>query len=69
MCKQIFAAVIGGDEAKTFCIVEPLNSTRFHLLFPIYLKILGDMPYRSNFKENAYQRYRNLKLESNRRLH
>jgi hypothetical protein len=24
------------------------------------------MLYRSNFKENAYQRYRNLKLESNR---
>jgi hypothetical protein len=35
-------------------------------MFPIYLKKLGDMPYRSNFKENAYQRYRNLKLESNR---
>ncbi len=24
------------------------------------------MPRQSNFKENAYQRYRNLKLESNR---
>jgi len=36
-----------------------------HLTVPVsiyvsYLsKKLGDMPYQSNFKENAYQRYRN----------
>jgi hypothetical protein len=28
--EQIFAAVIWGDEAKTFGIIEPLNSTCCH---------------------------------------
>src|SRR5574340_153853 len=52
MCKEIFAAVIRRDEAKTFCIVKPLYSTRFHLV-PIYLKKFSDMLHRSNFKEKG----------------
>lgn len=28
--KQIFAAIVWGDEAKTFGIIEPLNSTCCH---------------------------------------
>jgi hypothetical protein len=30
VCEQIFAAVIWGDEAKTFGIIEPLHSTCCH---------------------------------------
>jgi hypothetical protein len=30
VCEQILAAVIRSDEAKTFGIVEPLNSTSCH---------------------------------------
>ena len=30
VCEQILAAVIRGDEAKTFGIIEPLNSTCCH---------------------------------------
>lgn len=30
VCEQIFAAVIWGDEAKTFGIIEPLNCTCCH---------------------------------------
>jgi hypothetical protein len=30
MCEQIVAAIIGRDEAKTLCIVEPLDRTGCH---------------------------------------
>ena len=30
MSKQILATIIGGDEAKTFCIVEPLDDPSCH---------------------------------------
>src|SRR5687768_17924008 len=29
--EKVFAAFIGSDEAETFCIVEPFNSTGSHL--------------------------------------
>jgi hypothetical protein len=32
--KKIFAAFIGSDEAETFCIVEPFNSTGSHCVVP-----------------------------------
>ena len=31
MCKQIFTAIIGGDETKAFGVIEPLNGTSCHL--------------------------------------
>lgn len=33
--EDIFAAAIGSDKAKTFCIVEPLNRTGCHISFLI----------------------------------
>src|SRR5512139_3838411 len=52
MCKEVFAAVIRGDEAKTFCIVKPLNSTRFHLVSYLSKK-MSNMLHQSNFKEKG----------------
>jgi len=30
VCEQIFAAIVGSDEAKAFGIIEPLNGTSCH---------------------------------------
>ncbi|MCX7148541.1 MAG: hypothetical protein NTY05_03885 [Rhodocyclales bacterium] len=35
MSEQIFAAVIRGNKAKTFGVVEPLNSTSCHVTFSL----------------------------------
>jgi hypothetical protein len=43
--EQVVAACIWSDEAKAFCIIEPLNGTGFHFVFLLKKrKNLGEMP-------------------------
>jgi hypothetical protein len=51
--KKIFAAVIGSNETETLCVVEPLNSTVCHAVFP-YKKTTGGFPSNCLISKTAH---------------
>jgi hypothetical protein len=68
MREEILAAIVRGDEAEAFGIVEPLDCTCCHISYP--KKIEGRLPDGSFATQNEMAvAYRHLLLESERMPH